>query len=68
VRNEELSTTRETVKGLEEESREKEREMRELQVNLQEAQQQNREKTRILDSLQVQLAGRQASWTLCRSS
>ena len=65
VRNEELERTRGKVRGLEEASRDKEREMAELQVNLhdlqlslQEAQAQDREKTRILDSLQVQLAGK----------
>ena len=49
--------TREKVYQLEEVSRDKEREMGELQVSLQEAQQQDRDKTRVLESLQVQLTG-----------
>jgi hypothetical protein len=56
-RNDELSSTREKVRLLEEMSREKEEEMKQLQANLREAQQQDREKTMILESLQVQLAG-----------
>jgi hypothetical protein len=45
------------VRLLEELSREKEEEIRELQATLREAQQQDRDKTKILESLQVQLAG-----------
>ncbi len=68
VRNEELVLTREKVRGLEQVSRAKEQEVKELQVSLQQAHQQNLEKTRVLDSLQVQLAGQHRRLSMVRNS
>ncbi len=68
MRNEELVMTREKVRGLEQVSRAKEQEVKDLQVSLQQAHQQNLEKTRVLDSLQVQLAGQQSRLSMVRNS